>query len=86
MSTQWGGRGQAFVLRHRLARQYDFRAMKLTPCALRGLASRQQLGSTSAHRGMTGTPTFEIRPGCPFTAMVTHDLIFRGPYTELGWE
>ena len=50
-----------------------------------GAAVGQQLGSTAAElirRGMTVAPTLEIRPGYPFTVMVTHDVIFPGPYTE----
>ena len=54
-----------------------------------GAAVGQQLGSTSAElirRGMTVAPTLEIRPGYPFTVMVTHDVIFPGPDTEARQE
>ena len=54
-----------------------------------GAAVGQQLGSTSAEfirRGMTVAPTLEIRPGYPFTVMVTQDVIFPGPYTEANQE
>ena len=50
-----------------------------------GAAGEQQLGSTSAEfirRGMTVAPTLKIRPGYPFTVMVTHDVIVPGPYRE----
>src|SRR5260370_7795249 len=50
-----------------------------------GTAVGQQLGSTSAEfirRGMTVAPTLEIRPGYPFTVIVTHAVIFPGPYAH----
>ena len=50
---------------------------------------RQQLGSTSAEfirRDMNVAPTLEVRPGYPFTVMVTQDVIFPGPYTEARQE
>jgi type IV secretion system protein TrbI len=50
-----------------------------------GVAIGQQLGSITAEfirRGMNVAPTLEIRPGYPFTVMVTHDVIFPGPYAE----
>jgi len=30
---------------------------------------------------MNVAPTLEIRPGYQFTVMVTHDVVFPGPYT-----
>jgi len=35
---------------------------------------------------MNVAPTLEIRPGYPFTVMVTHDVVFPGPYTEARQE
>jgi len=29
-------------------------------------------------------PTLEVRPGYPFTVMVTQDVIFPGPYRDAG--
>jgi type IV secretion system protein VirB10 len=52
-----------------------------------GAAVGQQLGSTSAEflrRGMSVAPTLEVRPGYPFTVMVTQDVIFPGPYRDAG--
>src|SRR5438552_2093750 len=54
-----------------------------------GAAVGQQLGSTAAEfirRGMNVAPTLEIRPGYPFTVMVTQDVIFPGPYQEANQE
>ena len=50
-----------------------------------GAAVGQQLGSTAAElirRGMSVSPTLEIRPGYPFNVMVTQDVVFPGPYKE----
>ena len=52
-----------------------------------GAAVGQQLGSTSAEflrRGISVAPTLEVRPGYPFTVMVTQDVIFPGPYRDAG--
>jgi type IV secretory pathway VirB10-like protein len=52
-----------------------------------GAAVGQQLGSTSAEflrRGMSVAPTLEVRPGYPFTVMVTQDVVFPGPYRDAG--
>jgi type IV secretion system protein TrbI len=50
-----------------------------------GAAVGQQFGSAAAEsirRGMGVAPTLEIRPGYPFTVIVTQDVVFPGPYQE----
>ena len=63
----------------------DFRGP--TAGTVLGAAVGQQLGSTSAEflrRGINVAPTLEVRPGYPFTVMVTQDVIFPGPYRDAG--
>ena len=50
-----------------------------------GAAVGQQLGYF-IRRGMNVAPTLEIRPGYPFTVMVTQDVVFPGSYTEARQE
>jgi len=48
-------------------------------------AAGQQFASVSSEmirRGMNVAPTLEIRPGYALNVMVTHDVIFPGPYQE----
>lgn len=61
----------------------DFRGP--TAGSVLGGALGQQLGSVASElirRGMNIAPTLEIRPGYAFNVMVTHDVVFPGPYEE----
>src|SRR5438445_6939336 len=50
-----------------------------------GAAVEQELGQTSGElirRGMSIAPTIEVRPGYAFNEIVTHDIVFPGPYDD----